>query len=427
MNYRLGEIVMLSYKKPIFWIILLAIAIIAVGARLLSNPELDEIQADIPQVSDDKTVEDFAWEFIEKEIDMYEDPDGGWQGFKIVDSKITKLEKMETFEGILSSPIEIWALEYRLKPDDISKVAIAGGMQEIDGWITEDTSMGKPILAFLLEDDGKEFLGSFYPQESGIESLALQEMAIRIMLESKGLLANESYPGNHAVIEFKLSTGENSQLLLSQPVVQGEKGIWAVERWMDGNGNIYYEHPKTEIKINDHYKELQKQFENGENLSLGDPLELGYNFIKENLGQRFTKKQDLKIKKPATVEDFMNTPISYYIGYILNISLERTQIDIDRVEFLRIEDIERLDELDINPQIEMPSGIYIYNPETQSYPLDLSEKTKYKLLNWEDISKHKMVTKEVFIDYLEELDYDPLFNVFTRDGYIDSIEEQYLP
>ena len=61
------------------------------------------------------------------------------------------------------------------------------------------------------------------------------------------------------VIKFPLSTGETSQLLLSQPVVQGDSGIWAVERWMDGNGNVYLGHQDLEadMSIEEYYRKLQ--------------------------------------------------------------------------------------------------------------------------------------------------------------------------
>lgn len=263
---------------------------------------------DILDVSNYMTIEDYANEFIQRNIQMYENPEGPWEGFKIVDSKITKLEKLSTFENILSSPVELWSLEYRLKPDDISKVVMAGGMSEEDGWITENTSMGKPYLVFLTEDDSIKYLGNLYPDEVGIETLALQEIAIRNMLERNGYLPYETYKGNHIVIQFPISTGETHQLLLSQPVVQGTKGIWVVERWMDGNGNIYNAIPQTDLRIDEYYNELQKQLDNKENIYLRDPVEVGYDFIINYLGQVLVKRNELIVIEPATIEDFMKVP-----------------------------------------------------------------------------------------------------------------------
>jgi|LSQX01.2.fsa_nt_gb hypothetical protein len=74
--------------------------------------------------------------------------------------------------------------------------------------------------------------------------------------------------------------------------------------------------------------------------------------------------------------------------------------------------MERLKELDINPEEAL---------------MDISESTEYKLINEEDISNHKVVTKEKFIEYLHDNNYEQLFNVYTKDGYVIRIEEKYLP
>ncbi len=419
----------LNYKKPRFWVSIVGIVIvILVAVGLLSNPKEevpDEVDMDAPV-----TVGEYALEFMQKDIVKYEDLEGSWQGFKIIDSKITKLEKIATFDDILSSPIEIWKLEYLLKPDDITKVAMAGGMEEIDGWFTGVTSMGYPILTFLVEDNSMKYLGHFYQNEFGIETLAKQEVTLREVLELQGLLANESYQGNHVVVKFPSSTGETNQLLLSQPIYQGDRGIWVVERWMDGNGNIQYEFPDTDINMRDYYKEQQKQFDNGENSYLGDPLEAGYYFIKNRLGQIQVKKDDLDIIDPARVEDFMETPISEYIGYITKTSFDDL-IHIDRVEFLGSGDEERLKELNIDPNT-LDNGYYIHNPNSYPDALSLSEETEYKILNWEDLSKHKKITKEEFMEFLDgDNPYNStenlLFRLYTKDGYVTELIEQYIP
>jgi hypothetical protein len=110
-------------------------------------PDGSIFKLDNPSIvkNDPAKVEDYANQFIKEIIESYENPDGNSSGFKIVDSKITKLEKLETFDDILPNPIEVWSLEYRLKPDDISKVVIAGGMEEEDGWMEMEVF----IMSFL--------------------------------------------------------------------------------------------------------------------------------------------------------------------------------------------------------------------------------------------------------------------------------------
>lgn len=417
----------LNYKKPQFWVSIIAIIVIViVGVGLLSNPKEDITST--PDIIESMTVKDYAEEFVEDMIKSYENIDGHGGGFKIIESKITSLEIVASFDHILSTPVELWSIEYRLKPEDVN-VMIAGGMEVIDGWLTENGGMGKPLLAFTYEGNITKYLGPVYTAEFNMTSLAGQETAIRMMLESKGLLPNETYKGNYVVIKFPSSSGDTCQLLLSQPVVQGSKGIWAVERWMDGNGTVYYEYPQTDIKIKDYYKDLQAQFDEGI-LSLGNPMDVGYDFIRNGLGQIWVKKRELIVINPANLDDFLETPVSHYVGYITKFELDDKIIHIDRVEFLNYlsdwEDMVRLKEINIDPE-SLDSRFYIYNPTSFPESLYLQEKTEYYLINQENNGIQEMVTKHDFYKYLQNTNNDPLFNIYTKDGHILFIAEQILP
>lgn len=92
-----------------------------------------------------------------------------------------------------------------------------------------------------------------------------QEIALRKFFKGKGILPHETFSGNHILVKFILTTGETSQLLLSQPVKQGEQGIWTVERWMDTRGNEYYETPETEETLAAYYAGLQAGADGGRN------------------------------------------------------------------------------------------------------------------------------------------------------------------
>lgn len=47
-----------------------------------------------------------------------------------------------------------WSLAYRMKPEDMDKVPFAGGMSEENGWVTETSSMGSPMLLFSVDEKG---------------------------------------------------------------------------------------------------------------------------------------------------------------------------------------------------------------------------------------------------------------------------------
>lgn len=386
--------------------------------------DASDLAGDYPR--EDMIVEDYAWAYIDNQIEMYENAE--WGDLKFVDKEITSLEKVSSFDNILPSPVELWKLEYRLKPESIEGIVLAGGMAIEDGWLVDYGNMGRPYLTFTYDKDQLVYLGNANTLEFELDTLANQETAIRIMLENMGLLAIETYESNYVVIKFPLSTGESSQLLLSQPVVQGAKGIWIVERWMDGNGNIYHAtpHPEEDIRIEDYYKDLQEESEKGAAWLL-DPVEVGYDYIINTLGQRLVKKDDLVVINPATIDDFLDSPVSHYMGYITMMTLEDRIFHLDRVEFLTLADEERLAELGIDKDVDMPSGFYIYNRDNYPTSLEVSNATEYLILDWTDVSRHKALTKKDFIDYINSIEYTPLYNIYTKDGYVTRIEEQYVP
>jgi len=414
-NNTKGRIInILNYKKPGFWAVMIAVVAVAVICLgLISNPQKEQL-----------TEEGYANKFIEEQIQLYENSEG--TNYKIIDKKITKMERLARLDNMLEYPIEMWSLEYRLKPDDISKVMLAGGMNEVDGWITEDASMGKPILVFSYEDSKVAYLGCIRSGEGDFTTIAGQETALRMFLEGMKLLPNETYSGNHILVKFPLSSGEISQLFLSQPVVQGDFGIWCVERWKDTNGNVYYNTPKTDTLIADYYKELQEQCDNGHMPGLLDPLQVVLTYINNDLGQHVSL-DELVPQYNAKVEDFADTPESHFIGYISNFKTESSSFHLDKIEWLTNEDTERLKQLNIDPD-DMPNGYYIYNPHDYSMHCQVTDQTEYKIVHLGGEVSHKSVTMEEFIEYLKQYsDFSPPFRIMTKGGYVQSITEQYVP
>jgi hypothetical protein len=73
-------------------------------------------------------------------------------------------------------------LEYRLLPEDLSKVVMAGGMQiDEDGWLKETSSMGRPLLVVLRNRDSAEFIGVTWTGE--VDKLGLEPI-IKSLIES---------------------------------------------------------------------------------------------------------------------------------------------------------------------------------------------------------------------------------------------------
>jgi hypothetical protein len=399
----------------------LCAAILALTAVLAAcaDPAADEPEARAT------TAEALADRFVEDQIKEYNE---AYQSEAvIVDSKITRFERMDVFDDMLAYPVELWRLEYRLKPDDISKVSLAGGMSEEDGWITEDESMGKPVLILSYEDAAPQYMGCIRDGERDLTTPAGRETALRVFLEDLSLLPRESFGGDHALVRFSLSTGENWQLLLSQPAARGDAGIWCAERWMDGNGYAYHiTPPATDSRAGEYYAALQAQCDEGHKPGLLDPSEVALTFIVEELGQHVTLA-DLTVERPARAEDFYETPVSSYIGYISDFQTDAMYFHLDLIEWLTDEkDADRLRALGISPET-LSNGFYIYNPA--SYPLwfGVSAQTRYEILN-PGASEHREVGMEEFAAHLAQFpESAPPFHVVTKDGYVQRITEQYVP
>ena len=135
----------------------------------------------------------------------------------------------------------------------------------------------------------------------------------------------------------------------------------------------------------------------------------------------------MEVINPATLEDFLNTPESDYIGYITKMTIEEELFHLDKVEFLTLEDEERAKELGLDMDYDMPSGFYIHNPNVYPAAFDTSGETNYLLLDYNNLSEHKNVTKEEFVEYNNSLGYSSLYNIYARDGYVTLIKEQYIP
>jgi hypothetical protein len=402
----------LNYKKTAFWVVLVAIIVVAaLCVGLISNPKNDPL-----------TVKDYAQQFMEQNITSYENS----SDIKVIDSKITKLEKIVSFNDLLAMPLEIWSLEYRLKPDDPSKLIMTENV--VDGFITEEGSMGKPILIFSIMNSTPQYLGVIRSGENDISTPAGQEMAVRMFLEANRQLPHETYSGKHILVKFPLTTGETSQLLLSQPVIQGDSGIWSVERWKDSNGNEYYNTPQTNVTIAEYYARLQTVADQGEEPALLDPLQVAMNYISNDIGMgQHVKLDQLVVDYEVTADDFSITPESILMGYVFNLSLENHSFDFDNIEWLTMEDSARFKGLNINPDNDMPNGFYILNKYTYTDPLEVTDDTRYSIVD-ANAGALKEVSKQEFIEYFKQYtDFMPPCVITKKDGYVTSIAEKYMP
>ena len=122
-----------------------------------------------------------------------------------------------------------------------------------------------------------------------------------------------------------------------------------------------------------------------------------------------------------------------YFGYII---IEDNILYIDPIELITTEDVDRITELGLNEQYDMPSGYYFYNPDNDLISFQITDETEfhfidsnYDFLDEEEHDNPFAVTKDVniFIAFLETYgDYAatyPFFIVLDGDCVKYVIEE----
>ena len=155
----------LHYKKPAFWILIVAlIASIAVAVCFLTNPTEEEasnefitweVDAEYPEA-----VVDIVDDYIMQQVEYYNDLGSGENAiggeYSILEAKVVGLERRCRLMETETHLIELYRLEYRLLPSEPDHVVLAGGMQMEDGWITEYSSTGQPYFAILCDSTSGE-------------------------------------------------------------------------------------------------------------------------------------------------------------------------------------------------------------------------------------------------------------------------------
>lgn len=96
-------------------------------------------------------VETMAWQLMNDQVEEYESV--GNDGPTFINQYISDLWCSAIFD-IDGTTYSVWNVGYRLLPEDLSKVVLAGGMDLENGWLTEAASMGAPVLIVSVDGDG---------------------------------------------------------------------------------------------------------------------------------------------------------------------------------------------------------------------------------------------------------------------------------
>ncbi|HWR61979.1 MAG TPA: hypothetical protein VN580_10230 [Clostridia bacterium] len=209
-------------RSPMLAIAMIIILISGLCAACAPTQEVQNTSSD-----KEAQVTEIAWELINRDIDNYESN----PAVKITDSKITRLELIESFDKLADTPVHVYALEYRLLPEDLSKVVLAGGMDyDEEGWLKETCSMGSPLLVITQKAGKPEHIGTLWTGavngKAGLEA-ELQTLLERIASREKLTPIEEAilqYYGETSdpIFIYKQVPFEDGTLVLAEKLTDGE-------------------------------------------------------------------------------------------------------------------------------------------------------------------------------------------------------------
>jgi hypothetical protein len=175
--------------------------------------------------------------------------------------------------------------------------------------------------------------------------------------------------------------------------------------------------------------ELEKKIEmltekNSELLSLNKEIENKIEFQRSEIRglKNLYVQHDL-------VRTYIDQEMDYTIetGYVKYHDVENNVIGIDIIEWLNGdgEDDDRLEELGINPDSDMPNNFMIYNETEEIQEIQLESFTLYYRIDYNGELYMRNVAESNFV--IEEDQYDLLCDIIYLNGKVYQVMESYVP
>lgn len=420
----------LQYKKPVSVVAGLAVvAAVAVGCAIWSAPEKVDDSNDIARMEEEKIVS------------MVES-----QGSHIIDREVMQATQHARVDGLLGEGIavEVWSGECQFQLDSDKPLQLPEGVTQEGDYLyleSEKYAFGAMSLPEPDESGVAEF--SYTEEQAALfgicfgnlrfyeQTMPQEEMGtmVRALLEEKGYLTPETYPGNHIIVDVSLHQQKgysDYRLLLSQPVKQGDSGIWCVERWSDELGHLYYNYVSG-AEEDVYYAEQQAQCDEGHKVGLLNPKDVAMTFLRDELGLWSVTTDDIVVRE-GTLEDFYGDMSSKRFGYITKLDEKEGILHLNEAQWYTEENRERLAQVHLDPNMEMPNGYYIRTWENDRI-MDMGKRPEIlvveftengveqkQLKSWKELQKHLE----------EEGGYLP-FWITSENGVVTKVEEQYVP
>lgn len=116
------------------------------------------------------------------------------------------------------------------------------------------------------------------------------------------------------------------------------------------------------------------------------------------------------------------------IGYIRNFDTTNNSFEFDEIEWITLDDTDRIKELNLNSDNDLPNGFYINNPTSDTKSYTVTDETEYQIIDWNNNGEASTVDLNGFVTHINEYtDYSPPFWIVIDNNMVISIVEQYIP
>lgn len=116
------------------------------------------------------------------------------------------------------------------------------------------------------------------------------------------------------------------------------------------------------------------------------------------------------------------------IGYIRNFDTTNNSFEFDEVEWITSNDTDRIKELNLNSDSDLPNGFYINNPTSDIKNYTVTDETEYQIIDLNNNGKASTVDLNGFVTHINQYtDYSPPFWIVIDNNMVIRIVEQYIP
>ncbi len=155
------RIALLAARPKMAMYTLAAVVLIAAAAVIFTFTGSTRVSIRVDaQVDAPDVVLEYAKDYVRRTVEQYDwlgaNPPDMSKPYRITRAKITGLTQMNTGTAELNNSVNLYRLEYRLRPDHPERVVLAGGRTIEDGWITEWDSTGQPYFLMSCDDSGPQ-------------------------------------------------------------------------------------------------------------------------------------------------------------------------------------------------------------------------------------------------------------------------------